>query len=169
MKRSSGCWAIVAAGAVVLSAAFAESAAAAAPCSKRAARDAIAASPAAKRAIRRTGNVVPGRDVLDVYGVARVRCRDLAGDRRRELGVLVRCCTVSSYSPFLIFRRSGSGWELAFSRSRMTIFKVSSRGRSYVLKEPRYKPTDRNCCPSGYRYFRIRWAQGRFRMKRIRD
>jgi hypothetical protein len=144
------------------------SVAAAPPCSKSAARDAIAASFGAQEAIRRTGNVEPGQDVFEVYGVSRVRCRDLTGDGKREMGVLLRCCTVSSYSPFLIFRPAGSGWEYRYAKSRMTIFKVSARGRSFVLKEPDYAATDPNCCPSDFRYYRIRYRRGEFRTTRIR-
>jgi hypothetical protein len=144
------------------------SAAAAPACSKSAARDAIAASSGAQEAIRRTGNVEPGQDVFEVYGVSRVRCRDLTGDGKRELGVLLRCCTVSSYSPFLIFRPAGSAWEYRYGKSRMTIFRVTARGRSFVLKEPDYAATDPNCCPSDYRYYRIRYRRGEFRTRRIR-
>ena len=160
--------AVLAALLVMAVPAAAQGSVAAPPCSKSAARDAIAASFGAQEAIRRTGNVEPGQDVFEVYGVSRVRCRDLTGDGKREMGVLLRCCTVSSYSPFLIFRPAGSGWEYRYAKSRMTIFKVSARGRSFVLKEPDYAATDPNCCPSDYRYFRIRYRRGEFRTRRIR-
>jgi hypothetical protein len=153
---------------LVIAAPAAAHASAAPACSKSAARDAIAASSGAQEAIRRTGNVEPGQDVFEVYGVSRVRCRDLTGDGKREMGVLLRCCTVSSYSPFLIFRPAGSAWEYRYGKSRMTIFRVSARGRSFVLKEPDYAATDPNCCPSGYRYYRIRYRRGEFRTRRIR-
>jgi hypothetical protein len=159
---------IVVASALLLTAVPAAAHGAAPTCSKSAAHDAIAASAGAQEAIRRTGNVEPGQDVFDVYGVSRVRCRDLTGDGKREMGVLLRCCTVSSYSPFLIFRPAGSAWEYRYAKSRMTIFKVSARGRSFVLKEPDYAATDPNCCPSDYRYYRIRYRHGEFRTKRIR-
>ena len=132
--------------------------AAAPSCTKVSARKAVARSTKFSRAIRRLGN---GR-----YGVRRVVCADLDHDGDRDMAALMVCCTVSSYSPVVIFRNIGGKWRPAFIKTKLIVFRMSRKGRSLRLKTPRYRRTDANCCPSSYRYYSVTWKGTRFRLAR---
>jgi len=77
--------------------------------------------------------------------------------------LLYQCCTVSSPAPWLVLRRTGSTWRIAFRRLHDTTFKLEARGTDLVTTEPKYAATDANCCPSQLRIGTLRWTGTAFR------
>lgn len=149
--------------ATALLAATAAPAAAAPACTESAAQNAVTASAPLERAIRATGAVMIDEQVFDVFGVARLICRDLTGDDRRELTVLLDCCTAASPTPLAIFRRRGGRWKLAYRSTRLLISTLRRDGRKLRLRRPVYRRTDPLCCPSAHRRYVVRWRRGEFR------
>ncbi len=136
-------------------------------CDRQSAFGAIAESSVARAAVARAGVVSRQEDLFDTYAVGSVLCRDLDRDGLTEMGVLLRCCTVSSASPFLVFRRNADGWKLAFSRARNTVWNARARGKRFVLKLPNYRRSDAHCCPSSFRHYTVDAGKdGSIRMRR---
>lgn len=40
--------------------------------------------------------------------------------------------------------------------------RIRRAGRALVVREPKYSPSDANCCPSRYRDRKLRWTGTRF-------
>jgi hypothetical protein len=72
--------------------------------------------------------------------------------------VLYQCCTVSSPAPWLVLRRTGTTWAIAFSRLHDTTFKLRAAGTDRVTTEPKYASSDPNCCPSQLRIGTLHWT-----------
>jgi hypothetical protein len=72
--------------------------------------------------------------------------------------VLDQCCTVSSPAPWLVLRRTGTTWAIAFSRLHDTTFKLRAAGTDRVTTEPKYASSDPNCCPSQLRIGTLHWT-----------
>jgi hypothetical protein len=85
-------------------------------------------------------------------------CGDFDGDGHTDRAVLYQCCTVSSPAPWLVLRRAGSTWRIAFSRLHDTTFKLEAAGTDLVTTEPQYAATDPNCCPSQLRIGTLHWT-----------
>jgi hypothetical protein len=90
-------------------------------------------------------------------------CADFDGDGHTDRAVHYQCCTVSSPAPWLVLRRTGSTWRIAFARLHDTTFKLEARGTDLVTTEPKYASTDANCCPSRLRIGTLRWTGTAFR------
>ncbi len=89
-------------------------------------------------------------------------CGDFDGDGHTDRAVLYQCCTVSSPAPWLVLRRTGTTWAVAFSRLHDTTFKLQAAGTDLVTTEPKYASTDANCCPSQLRIGTLRWTGAAF-------
>jgi len=141
-------------------------AAAAAACTRPAARSAVRHS-SFGAAIRKKlpGNVKYGAGPLLGHSIWKLRCADLTGDGRDEMVVALACCTVSTPTPWAIFRRGRGKWHTAFKRvSRKTTLadlRIDA-ARDVVEKLPVYEPGDALCCPSGYSYRVTHWSGSRF-------
>jgi hypothetical protein len=97
-------------------------------------------------------------------------CGDFDRDGDTDRAVLYRCCTVSSPAPWVVVRRQGSRWRIAYRRLHDTTFKLQGSGRSLKTTEPKYGRGDANCCPSRLRIGWLRWtANGFKRTLRLRD
>jgi hypothetical protein len=146
--------------------------AAAPACTKAAARKAVVSTGWARRIKTRLGPSVfrPGESVLGLYGVGKLICADVTGDRAREMIVLLQCCTVSSPSPWAIFMATARGrWTLRYSRIKTVAFGLRVDGRGDVeAKMPDYAPSDPNCCPSRFAYVRAHWTGTAFQTLRGR-
>ena len=92
-------------------------------------------------------------------------CADLDRDGARDMAVLMGCCTVGAWDVLVIFRNTNASWRYSYFAKR-SIFRIHREGRSIILKEPRYRSGDANCCPSSYRHYKVRWTHGRFRLSR---
>jgi len=113
--------------------------------------------------------VLGDQQPLKLFHVGKVICKDLTGDGVNDMSVLFQCCTVSSPSPFAIFKGSRTrGWKLAYNTTRILIFGVSTRGRNIILRSPRYRRTDGNCCPSSFRYYKVTYTKAHFKLRRTR-
>lgn len=107
-----------------------------------------------------------------VYNVASKSCRDLDGDGRAEMTVLLRCCTVSSPSPWAIFSRGQHGWRLRYYRINVSVWRLRTAvfsfefdGRRHAAIEeklPEYGPNSAHCCPSSYTYAYTVWNGRRY-------
>lgn len=98
-----------------------------------------------------------------VLKISRSLCADYDGDGDRDRAVLYTCCTVSSPSPIAILRNDGGGGHtIVFARLHDAVLTLRTAGRDLVEREPRYAPTDANCCPSQVRERRIHWNGRRF-------
>jgi hypothetical protein len=142
-------------------------AAAAAPaCTKAAARKAVVSTGWARRIKTTLGSSVfrPGESVLGLYGVGQLLCADVTADGTPEMIVLLQCCTVSSPSPWAIFKVNARGhWALRYSRIRTVAFRLRvDAARDVEAKSPHYAPSDPNCCPSSYHYVRAHWTGSAF-------
>jgi hypothetical protein len=89
-------------------------------------------------------------------------CGDFDGDGHTDRAVHYQCCTVSSPAPWLVLRRTGSTWRIAFERLHDTTFKLEARGTDLVTTEPKYASTDADCCPSQLRIGTLRWTGSAF-------
>jgi hypothetical protein len=136
-------------------------------CSKAAARRAILGVPSFVRAVRR--RVYAGKQSLfSIYNTQRVICRDLTGDGRRDMAVLMFCCTAASPTPVAIFRNTGSRWAYAFGSTRRLVDAMSVRGHDLIELSPVYRRSDAFCCPSSHRRHRLDWTGHRFVSRRAR-
>jgi hypothetical protein len=131
-------------------------------CTKAAARKAVVSTGFARRVKARLGASVfrPGESVLGLFGVGQLLCADITGDSRREMIVLLQCCTVSAPSPWAIFKAGARGrWALRYSRIKTVAFRLRvDAARDVEAKSPHYAPSDPNCCPSSYDYVRAHWT-----------
>lgn len=155
---------------------------AAGSCTKSHARSIVNHS-AFPRHVRRTmkgffgGGPVQKRPVATWYDVGQVICSDLTGDGRSDLAVLLRCCTVSTPSPWAIYIRQGRSWRLSYERigyktqdldggtlAAYTVFHFGlSQAPLGILDEsPWYGPQDANCCPSQFVNRVVHWDGARF-------
>ncbi|MDT7784337.1 MAG: FlgD Ig-like domain, partial [Pseudonocardiales bacterium] len=128
--------------------------------------------PATRTAARRSGSLLRamrervGGD-LDYYVPGTVLCRDLNGDGIRDMTVLFQCCTVSSPSVVAVFAGTQTGrYRLAYMNSRDLVFGISLRRRKVLLRSPRYRRSDANCCPSSYRRFSVHFVRGQFVLRK---
>ena len=74
-----------------------------------------------------------------------------------------QCCTVSSPAPWVVVRRQGSRWRIAYRRLHDTTFKLQGSGTSLKTTEPKYARSDANCCPSRLRIGWLRWTGSAFK------
>jgi len=143
------------------------------------ASQASAAEPACSKAaaMRATTGSAFGRQILaspskprrifPMFIVWQVACRDLTGDGRREMIVLLGCCTVSTEDPWAIFTPEGARWRLAFSRPRDQVWnRLEIRPNEVIVKSPVYARDDANCCPSAFAYSSALWNGTRFEARR---
>ena len=140
-------------------------------CTKAAARKAVAGTGFARRIKATLGAVFrPGESVLGLYGVGQLLCADVTADGRREMVVLLQCCTVASPSPWAIFKVDARGrWALRYTRIRTVAFRLRVDAAGDVeAKSPRYAAADPNCCPSSYQYVRAHWTGSAFETLRGR-
>jgi hypothetical protein len=113
---------------------------------------------------RRLRRVFAGTRPSRAYGrPATSLCGDFDGDGHTDRALLYQCCTVSSPAPWLVVRRTGSTWRIAFSRLHDTTFKLEASGTDLVTTEPKYASTDPNCCPSQLRIGTLQWTGTAFR------
>jgi hypothetical protein len=94
------------------------------------------------------------------YGTQTVLCRrDLMSTGAVGMVALYRCCTVSSPTVVGVFEADGSSWRLVYSLVRRLVWHITLRGGELIEKTPVYSfPKDGNCCPSHYRFYRLRWT-----------
>ena len=90
-------------------------------------------------------------------------CGDFDGDGDVDRAVHYQCCTVSSPAPWVVLRRQGSRWRIAYRRLHDTTFKLYGNGTSLMTTEPKYSRSDPNCCPSRLRIGRLRWTGTAFK------
>jgi len=129
---------------------------AAATCSRSAAKRATLQTAFADEIVTLAGS----ENLFDDFRVSRVLCRDLTGDGRKEMVVLLACCggnTVLS-SPWAIFKADDRGWRLGYSRPTGVVHDLKVSADSDVAtKSPKYGPNDAKCCPSAYIYRSVHW------------
>jgi hypothetical protein len=160
--------ALVLALAIALGAAFSTAATAATPwrsCSRASGNEAAhrAGLVAALNADRTLRRVFTGTRPSSAYRrPATSLCGDFDGDGHTDRAVLYQCCTVSSPAPWMVLRRTGSTWRIAYRRLHDTTFKLEARGTDLVTTEPKYASTDANCCPSQLRIGTLRWTGSAF-------
>ena len=77
--------------------------------------------------------------------------------------MLYRCCTVSSPAPWVVVRRQGSRWRIAYRRLHDTTFKLQGSQTSLKTTEPKYAAADALCCPSRLRIGWLRWTGTAFK------
>jgi|SRR5438067_2151458 len=90
-------------------------------------------------------------------------CGDFDGDGHADRALLYECCTVSSPAPWVVLRRRGSAWQIAYRRLHDTTFKLEGKGARLITTEPRYAHNDANCCPSRLRIGTLRWTGSSFK------
>jgi hypothetical protein len=90
-------------------------------------------------------------------------CGDFDGDAHTDRALLYQCCTVSSPAPWLVLRRQGSAWRIAYERLHDTTFKLEPHGTRLVTTEPKYSSSDALCCPSRLRIGTLRWTGRSFK------
>ena len=140
-------------------------------CTKAAARKAVLSTGFARRIKTTLGSVFrPGESVLGLFDVGQLLCADVTADGRREMIVLLQCCTVSAPSPWAIFKVDARGrWALRYTRIRTVAFRLRVDAAGDVeAKSPHYAPSDPNCCPSSYHYVRAHWTGTAFETLRGR-
>ena len=97
-------------------------------------------------------------------------CADFDSDGDTDRAVHYQCCTVSSPAPWVVLRRRGSRWGIAYRRLHDATFKLQGDGTFLMTTEPKYASTDPNCCPSRLRIGRLRWTGTAFKRSfRIED
>lgn len=121
--------------------------------------------PARLDADRRLTQLLDPRRPSTVYTTAsQALCADYDGDGDVDRLALLRCCTVSSPSPFAVLRNDGGRFAIAYARLSDPVFRLSpGRRRTLVERTPVYAAGDPNCCPSRLRERRISWTGDRFR------
>jgi hypothetical protein len=131
-------------------------------CTKAAARMAVVDTGFARNVKARLGSSVVrrGESVLGLFDVGQLLCADVTGDGTREMIVRLQCCTVSSPTPWAIFKATSRGrWALRYSRVKTVAFRLRvDAGGDVEAKMPHYAPSDANCCPSSYDYIRAHWT-----------
>ena len=70
---------------------------------------------------------------------------------------------MSSPAPWVVLRRRGSAWQIAYRRLHDTTFKLEGKGARLITTEPRYAHNDANCCPSRLRIGTLRWTGSSFK------
>jgi hypothetical protein len=90
-------------------------------------------------------------------------CGDFDRDADTDRAVHYQCCTVSSPAPWVVLRRRGSRWRIAYQRLHDTTFKLQSSDMSLKTTEPKYASSDPLCCPSRLRIGWLRWTGARFK------
>lgn len=135
-------------------------------CSKDAAADALLGSPSFLQMLDTTDLRLG--EGYEPFSVVKVACHDFTGDGRRDMAVLLMCCTAASPTPLAIFQNRGDRWRLRFSQVRRLVYGIRARGPDLILRSPHFEISDPLCCPSSYRHYRLRWAGNRFVLRRIR-
>ena len=90
-------------------------------------------------------------------------CGDFDRDGDSDRAVHYQCCTVSSPAPWVVLRRRGSHWRIAYRRLHDATFKLQGSNMSLMTTEPRYASSDPNCCPSRLRIGWLRWTGPAFK------
>ena len=90
-------------------------------------------------------------------------CADFDGDGDVDSAQHYQCCTVSSPAPWLVLRRQGTRWKIAYSRLHGTTFKLEPDGTRLVTTEPKYAASDALCCASRLRIGTLRWTGSSFK------
>ena len=90
-------------------------------------------------------------------------CGDFDRDGDSDRAVHYQCCTVSSPAPWVVLRRRGSRWRIAYRRLHDATFKLQGSNVSLMTTEPKYARTDPNCCPSRLRIGWLRWTETTFK------
>ena len=90
-------------------------------------------------------------------------CGDFDRDGDSDRAVHYQCCTVSSPAPWVVLRRRGSRWRIAYRRLHDATFELQGSTRSLMTTEPRYGSSDPNCCPSRLRIGWLRWTGTAFK------
>jgi hypothetical protein len=110
------------------------------PCTAAGARSAILATPAL-RTLRPTVRYGGGPD--------RVICHNLTGDAVADMAVTVFSGGTAGDTAWVVFRRSGGRWKLAYAQLHGYKVGLFRRGTDLVESQPIYRASDPNCCPSG--------------------
>jgi hypothetical protein len=118
---------------------------------------------AIKKKLRRF--VEAGAGPILGYGIDELLCRDVTRDGRREMVVLLKCCTANTPTPWAIFARRSGSWRPIFQvvsrKISVSDLRVSKKG-DVLEKLPRYEQGDAVCCPSRYSYRVTHWNGSRF-------
>ena len=119
------------------------------PCSPSAARAAILAAPSL-RSLRPT--------VENGGGPDRLVCHDLTGDGVGEMAVTVFSGGTAGDTAWVVFRRDGGRWKLAYAQLHAYKAGLFRSGRDLIESQPIYRSGDPNCCPSGgFEQRRFHW------------
>jgi hypothetical protein len=106
------------------------------------------------------------------WGRAPLICRDLTGDRDREMIIRLQCCTGGSLSPWAIYRHDSAGqWRREYAQVKDTVFRLTVRRRVVRAMVP--SPYE-GACTSRVRYRSVKWNGARFKSslsgrKRLRN
>jgi hypothetical protein len=110
------------------------------PCTAHAARHAILAAPAL-RSLRATLENGGGPD--------RLICHDLTRDGKGDMAVTVFSGGTAGDTAWVVFRRAGNGWKLAYAQLHAYKVGLFRSGGDLIESQPIYRKNDPNCCPSG--------------------
>ena len=168
-RRLSLALALLLAGAAIAASSFSAGGALASPhhaahhlkCNKRTASTAVSGTRLG-RTMRRWAASPPGFSVFAVYCGHR-----LTGTGRADMVVLFGCCTSGAPTPLAIFRPEHGRWRLSYSSFNPLVYGLSFEGRTVIEKRPVYHRGDPMCCPSAYRYWRLRWKGSHWTVRRI--
>jgi hypothetical protein len=92
-------------------------------------------------------------------------CGDLNADGRTDARALhYQCCTGSSPAPWLVLRRRGTRWRIAYKRLHDTTWSLKASRADLVTIEPKYDfAHDALCCPTQLRIGTLRWTGRAFK------
>jgi hypothetical protein len=99
------------------------------------------------------------------YSIYKLICRDVTGDGRSEMVLLLQCCTANTPTPWAVFQRKARRWRPIFQVVSRKISVVDLRvnpAGDLVEKLPVYQQGDAMCCPSSYAYRTRHWNGTRF-------
>lgn len=95
-------------------------------------------------------------------GIDRLICRDLTGDRRKDMVASVFAKSVG-VEAWVFFRAASKGWRLSFRRTGLVRAQVRVSGTGVIETDPIFRPGDtRPCCPTGgLKHYRFEWQRGK--------
>jgi len=135
-------------------------------CTRKAARAAILGSSFGRSIEKKLpDNVKNGAGGILGHGIWKLRCADVTRDGRKEMIVVLTCCTANTPTPWAIFGRKAGKWRPAFQvvsrKTSLAGLRVNSKG-DVVEKLPIYRLDDALCCPSSFSYRFTHWNGSRF-------